>query len=108
VAVVYALLGARRAQLGVTPLHLDFGLVQQPVTQVAVDLAGAGLKFGRRDFAQIAAPGRIPNLLAEVAGKLFDVILDKSHQSDRQHGSPQVLVRVIFYFMPLRRWKASQ
>ena len=84
-AVGHALLGARRAQLGVTPLHLCLGLVQQPVTQVAVDLAGAGFEFDRRDFVQIAALGRIPTLLAEFAGKLFGMTLDKLHQSNSQH-----------------------
>ena len=64
VAVGHALLGARLSQLGVTPLHLGLGLIHQPVTQVAVDLAGAGFEFGRRDFVEIAAPGRVPNLLA--------------------------------------------
>src|SRR6185295_4632378 len=47
-------------------------------------------QLGRRDFVQIAAPGRVPNLLAEVARKLFDVILNKSHQSDSQHAHLQV------------------
>ncbi len=93
VAIGHALLGARRAKLCVAPLHLGLGLVLQPVTQVAVDLAGAGLEFGRRDFVQITAPGRAPHLLAELAGKLFSVTLDKLHQSDGQHHSPQVLAK---------------
>src|SRR5215510_10295088 len=87
VAVGHTLLGACRAQLGVTSFHLGLGLVQQPVTQVAEYLAGAGLEFICRDFAQIAALRRVPTLLAELAGKLVDVCLDKSHQSEGQHGA---------------------
>src|SRR5262249_18483774 len=72
VAVGHTLLGARRPQLSVAPLHLGLRLVKQPVTHVAVDFAGTGFELGRRDFVQIAAPGRVPNLLAEIARKLLD------------------------------------
>jgi hypothetical protein len=40
------------------------------------------------NFTQIATSRRVPHLLTEIAGKLIDVILDKSHQLDCQHGIP--------------------
>src|SRR5689334_2799668 len=88
VAIGDALCGSPGAEFRVPALDFAFGHVHQPIVQVLVDLAGAGLKLVRWDFVQIATAGRIPHFLAELTSKFFGVLLDQPHQSASQHSAP--------------------
>jgi hypothetical protein len=78
-------------QLRVTEFDIAFGLGQQPIAQVGIDLARAVLQFFIRHFMETGSLLRAAQFSYKAFGELIGMMLNKAYKMTSQHDSSNLV-----------------